>query len=112
MICGLVGCGRYFKQHAVTHKELSGHQFSMEISSQRIWNYYGDAYVHRFLPTAATVEPHHSTGAAAMLLNKYIDDSCSEDSANPHFDTQNTFTINLPEASDRIKFFLPPAMPP
>lgn len=49
LICGVVGCGRYDSAHAYTHYKESGHNFAMDLSSQRVWDYAGDGYVHRLM---------------------------------------------------------------
>lgn len=49
LICGNVGCGRYNSKHAIEHYESTNHCFSMDISTQRVWDYAGDNYVHRLL---------------------------------------------------------------
>ena len=49
LICGHVGCGRYDQAHAFAHQESSGHCFAMDMSTQRIWDYGRDGYVHRIL---------------------------------------------------------------
>ena len=61
-ICGYTGCGRYLARHAVMHCEITQHQFSLEISSKRIWNYYGDNYVHRMIRSAFLAEKDHDCG--------------------------------------------------
>jgi BRCA1-associated protein len=47
LICGNVGCWRYKCRHATAHYEETGHTFSLEIESHRVWDYVGDNYVHR-----------------------------------------------------------------
>ncbi|XP_061991915.1 BRAP2 RING ZnF UBP domain-containing protein 1 [Rosa rugosa] len=47
VICGFVGCGRYKEGHAVRHSEDTQHCYSLDLKSQQIWDYVGDAYVHR-----------------------------------------------------------------
>ncbi|KAJ9610437.1 hypothetical protein H2200_005214 [Cladophialophora chaetospira] len=53
LICGKVGCGRYESKHAYAHFEETGHTFSMDLESKRVWDYIGDAYVHRIIQDAA-----------------------------------------------------------
>lgn len=53
LICGKVGCGRYEGKHAYAHFEESGHTFSMDLESKRVWDYTGDGYVHRIIQDAA-----------------------------------------------------------
>ncbi|OQE47040.1 hypothetical protein PENCOP_c001G06802 [Penicillium coprophilum] len=49
LICGTVGCGRYDNAHAFAHWKETAHAFSMDLTSQRVWDYVGDAYVHRII---------------------------------------------------------------
>jgi hypothetical protein len=49
LVCGRVGCGRYGCGAGVLHNERTGHNFAMELSSQRVWDYAGDNYVHRLI---------------------------------------------------------------
>eukprot|EP00667_Euglena_gracilis_P014854 EG_transcript_15416 len=49
LICGFRGCGRYGKQHALQHAKRTGHNFSIDLQSQRIWDYEGDCFVHRLI---------------------------------------------------------------
>jgi BRCA1-associated protein len=53
LICGRIGCGRYEAKHAFTHYENTGHSFSMDLQSKRVWDYIGDGYVHRIIQNAA-----------------------------------------------------------
>ena len=49
-MCGHVGCGRYTGcGSGVHHNERTGHNFAMELATQRVWDYKGDNYVHRLL---------------------------------------------------------------
>jgi BRCA1-associated protein len=49
LICGKIGCGRYEAKHAFSHYEETGHSFSMDMESKRVWDYAGDGYVHRII---------------------------------------------------------------
>ncbi|KAA8648793.1 putative RING and UBP finger domain protein [Aspergillus tanneri] len=49
LICGNVGCGRYDGAHAFTHYKNTSHSFAMDLATQRVWDYVGDAYVHRII---------------------------------------------------------------
>lgn len=50
LTCGYVGCGRYSNKHSVAHFEQTGHPYSLELATLRIWDYchgeYG-GFVHR-----------------------------------------------------------------
>lgn len=47
LICGNIGCGRYQRAHAYEHFLLTDHIFALDLSTQRVWDYVGDRYVHR-----------------------------------------------------------------
>ncbi|XP_075505164.1 BRAP2 RING ZnF UBP domain-containing protein 2-like isoform X2 [Primulina tabacum] len=49
VICGFVGCGRYKDGHAVSHWKETQHCYSLELETQRVWDYVGDNYVHRLI---------------------------------------------------------------
>ncbi|KAN0061403.1 hypothetical protein ACQY0O_006250 [Thecaphora frezii] len=53
LICASVGCGRYKAGHAHKHFEETGHLYSLELETQRVWDYAGDGYVHRLLQNKA-----------------------------------------------------------
>lgn len=81
MICGYIGCGRYFSRHAVSHYEATRHPYSLEIASLRIWNYNGDNYAHSIIRTAFLMEENeNSIGAKSGLMNKYVSE-CEEDNS-------------------------------
>ncbi|KAL3734923.1 hypothetical protein ACJRO7_024143 [Eucalyptus globulus] len=49
VICGFVGCGRYKGGHARVHWKETHHCYSLELETQRVWDYAGDNYVHRLI---------------------------------------------------------------
>uniref|UniRef100_A0A0D6R608 BRCA1-associated protein n=1 Tax=Araucaria cunninghamii TaxID=56994 RepID=A0A0D6R608_ARACU len=49
VICGFVGCGRYKSGHAIKHWKETQHCYSLELETQRVWDYVGDNYVHRLI---------------------------------------------------------------
>ncbi|XP_057474441.1 BRAP2 RING ZnF UBP domain-containing protein 2-like isoform X3 [Actinidia eriantha] len=49
VICGFVGCGRYKEGHAIRHWKETQHCYSLELETQRVWDYTGDNYVHRLI---------------------------------------------------------------
>ncbi|QPG74826.1 hypothetical protein FOA43_002162 [Brettanomyces nanus] len=53
LICGHIGCGRYDQGHAISHYNETSHCFAMEITTQRVWDYSGDNYVHRLVQNEA-----------------------------------------------------------
>lgn len=46
LICSHRGCGRYTSRHAQIHFEQTGHSFSLELATGRIWDYAQDTFVH------------------------------------------------------------------
>ena len=54
LICGIVGCGRYAGKHAYRHFEKTGHTFSLDLESQRVWDYDHDCYVHRIIANGSS----------------------------------------------------------
>ncbi|KAJ1962426.1 hypothetical protein IWQ62_003538 [Dispira parvispora] len=53
LICANIGCGRYQDAHAHQHFLDTGHLFSLELESQRVWDYAGEGYVHRLIQNTA-----------------------------------------------------------
>lgn len=49
LICGNIGCGRYDSAHAFAHYEATSHTYAMDVSTQHVWDYAGDGYVHRLI---------------------------------------------------------------
>ncbi|OWM69595.1 hypothetical protein CDL15_Pgr014056 [Punica granatum] len=49
VICGFVGCGRYKSGHAIIHWQETQHCYSLELETQRVWDYVGDNYVQRLI---------------------------------------------------------------
>ena len=49
LICGHAGCGRYEEGHANGHFCATGHNFALEISTHRVWDYLGDKYIINFI---------------------------------------------------------------
>jgi BRCA1-associated protein len=49
LICGNVGCGRYDSAHAFAHYESTAHSYAMDVTTQHVWDYTGDGYVHRLI---------------------------------------------------------------
>ena len=47
MTCGFVGCGRYSNKHAAQHFQQTGHPYSLELATLRIWDYVEGEFAHR-----------------------------------------------------------------
>ena len=39
LVCGYIGCNRYQEQHAMNHYKTTHHRYSIELNTQRIWDY-------------------------------------------------------------------------
>ncbi|XP_057969092.1 BRAP2 RING ZnF UBP domain-containing protein 2 isoform X2 [Malania oleifera] len=63
VICGFVGCGRYGEGHAIRHWKETQHCYSLELETQRVWDYVGDNYVHRLIQS--------KTDGKLVELNSY-----------------------------------------
>ncbi|GAA5928217.1 hypothetical protein JCM1841_003825 [Sporobolomyces salmonicolor] len=68
VICGNVGCGRYQGGHAHSHFGETGHSYSLELETGRIWSYTDDEYVHRLLRMRATPSDPTSPDASGRLI--------------------------------------------
>lgn len=49
LVCGYIGCNRYQEQHAMLHYNSTSHRYSIELNSQRIWDYLTDNWIHRLI---------------------------------------------------------------
>ena len=49
LVCGVVGCGRYAGGCAVAHWKQTDHCYSLELATQRVWDYVRDGFVHRLI---------------------------------------------------------------
>ncbi|XP_022954178.1 BRCA1-associated protein [Cucurbita moschata] len=63
VICGFVGCGKYKEGHAIVHWKETQHCYSLELETQRVWDYAGDNYVHRLIQS--------KTDGKLVELNSY-----------------------------------------
>ena len=75
LICASVGCGRYKSGHAQQHFTDTGHLYSLELETQRVWDYAGDGYVHRLIQNKADgklveLPSASSTGKEATYAGK------------------------------------------
>ncbi|XP_075523446.1 BRAP2 RING ZnF UBP domain-containing protein 2-like [Primulina tabacum] len=73
VICGFVGCGRNKDGHAVNHWKETQHCYSLELETQRVWDYVGDNYVHRLIQS--------KTDGKLVELNSHCthkDDGCGD----------------------------------
>ncbi|VDO03956.1 unnamed protein product [Rodentolepis nana] len=80
LICGNLGCGRYGHKHAYAHFENTGHTFALEVTTNLVWDYADDAYVHRI---AVNLEDGKlvQVGEGGETGDKKTDNLCMEFSA-------------------------------
>ncbi|KAJ3271636.1 hypothetical protein HDV01_006506 [Terramyces sp. JEL0728] len=70
LICGNVGCGRYVQAHASKHYTESNHVYSLELETQRVWDYVGDEYVHRLIQNKSDGKLVHLPSASEPVKSK------------------------------------------
>ncbi|KKY28898.1 putative ring and ubp finger domain [Phaeomoniella chlamydospora] len=84
LICGKIGCGRYDAAHAFQHYQTTSHSFAMDMESKRVWDYEGDAYIHRIIQSSTNVP-----GDKLVELPSSRDNQTS--ALDPHGDHHNPF---------------------
>ena len=76
LICGNIGCGRYQNGHAVAHFKETNHRYSLELESQRIWDYSYDKWVHRVIigqnSTQINLDEEENNGSNLTAQQFYI----------------------------------------
>ncbi|ODQ66762.1 zf-UBP-domain-containing protein, partial [Nadsonia fulvescens var. elongata DSM 6958] len=80
LVCGNIGCSRYNDAHAFDHYKRTNHIFSMDLATQRVWDYISDGYVHRLIQNSidgkvVEVEDGMSQGIVNGNYDFYEDDS-------------------------------------
>lgn len=70
LVCGNVGCGRYDSAHAYAHYEQTSHCYAMDITTQHVWDYAGDGYVHRLIQSKPSTSgaAHDAPGKGTIDL--------------------------------------------
>ncbi|KAF2704604.1 hypothetical protein K504DRAFT_461364 [Pleomassaria siparia CBS 279.74] len=76
LVCGNIGCGRYDSAHAFAHYESTSHTYAMDVTTQHVWDYAGDGYVHRLIQNKADgklvdlpASTQHPTSAFGHMSN-------------------------------------------
>ncbi|KAJ9118862.1 hypothetical protein QFC24_006061 [Naganishia onofrii] len=70
VICGYLGCSRYARGHARDHYARTGHAYSMEIDTQRVWDYVEDSYVHRLIQNRSDGKLVELPSAASFVSSR------------------------------------------
>ncbi|OUM67687.1 hypothetical protein PIROE2DRAFT_39808, partial [Piromyces sp. E2] len=102
LICGNIGCGRYQQAHAYQHFLETNHLYSLEIETQRVWDYAGDGYVHRLIQNkidGKLVElpspvPINEDGQSSLLLQQQQQQQSQQQLANDMLTQINNEKIN------------------
>jgi len=50
MVCNKIGCGIYKNADAFKHFQEEGHIITLDLYTQRVWNYMSDCFSHRVIP--------------------------------------------------------------
>ena len=78
LICGEVACGRYAGACAVEHWRATNHCYSLEVGTQRVWDYVSDGFVHRLIQSkSGLVELSPRAGTRNSAASAASDGSCS-----------------------------------
>ncbi|CAL9183396.1 BRAP2 RING ZnF UBP domain-containing protein 2 [Musa acuminata AAA Group] len=80
LICGFVGCGSYKEGHAINHWKETQHCYSLELETQRVWDYVGDNYVHRLIQSKTDGKLVELNFHCAYADDKHGSCECSEES--------------------------------
>ncbi|KAL6950841.1 hypothetical protein ACO0QE_000123 [Hanseniaspora vineae] len=70
LICGHVGCSRYSSKHAIDHYRDSGHCFSVDLNTSRVWDYAEDKYVHRLVQNFTDGKLVEISGSSGSTQNQ------------------------------------------
>ncbi|TVU16342.1 hypothetical protein EJB05_39901 [Eragrostis curvula] len=80
VICGFVGCGRYKEGHAKQHWKDTQHCYSLDLETQRVWDYVGDTYVHRLNQSKSDAKHAKFKSKCKYSGDECINCSCNDDS--------------------------------
>lgn len=68
---------RYKEGHAVRHWRETHHCYSLELETQRVWDYVGDNYVHRLIQSKTDGKLVELSGDQGEEIDRSCD--CDED---------------------------------
>lgn len=80
MICGFVGCGRYQEGHAKQHWKDTQHCYSLDLETQRVWDYVGDSFVHRLNQSKSDAKHAKFKSKSKYSGDECVNCSCNDDS--------------------------------
>lgn len=88
LTCGFVGCGRYSNKHSVAHFEQTGHPYSLELATLRIWDYCQGEY-GGFVQRADLLECPSSPPLLYPWLTRGLDFDQGESISSHHQSAHN-----------------------
>src|SRR5579859_4722747 len=108
LICGHIGCGRYNGAHAFDHHLQTNHLYSMELETQRVWDYGGDGYVHRLIQTKSDgklvdLPPVASTGTYYHPADRAVEDDISREKLDS-MGMEYTYLLTTQLESQRVYY--------
>ncbi|ONM12965.1 zinc finger (ubiquitin-hydrolase) domain-containing protein [Zea mays] len=80
VICGFVGCGRYQEGHAKQHWKDTQHCYSLDLETQRVWDYVGDSFVHRLNQSKSDAKHAKFKSKSKYSGDECVNCSCNDDS--------------------------------
>ncbi|PAN40425.1 hypothetical protein GQ55_7G307200 [Panicum hallii var. hallii] len=80
VICGFVGCGRYQEGHAKQHWKDTQHCYSLDLETQRVWDYVGDSFVHRLNHSKSDAMHAKFKSKCKYSGDDCVNCSCNDDS--------------------------------
>lgn len=80
VICGFVGCGRYKEGHSIRHWKSTQHCYSLDLETQRVWDYVGDSYVHRLNHSKSDAKHAKDSSKCEYSGGHSVNCSCNDDS--------------------------------
>ncbi|KAJ1273057.1 hypothetical protein BS78_06G250900 [Paspalum vaginatum] len=80
VICGFVGCGRYQEGHAKQHWKDTQHCYSLDLETQRVWDYVGDNFVHRLNHSKSDGKHAKFKSKCKFSGDDCVNCSCDDDS--------------------------------
>lgn len=72
--------GRYKEGHAVRHWKDTQHCYSLDLETQRVWDYVGDSYVHRLNQSKSDDKLVKLKSNCRSMGDNCVSCTCSDDS--------------------------------
>ena len=104
LICGTVGCGRYDAAHAFIHYQQTSHCFAMDLTTQRVWDYASDGYVHRIMQNKLDGKMMELPSANENYNNNYSEDDMVPREKLDNLGQEYTHLVTSQLESQRLYF--------